>query len=703
VDARANRTTFVLDDAARLTRRTDPLGRSTTFGYDSANRQVLRLDARGIRTTYVYDDADRLTAQRYSDGSRATIAYSVVGDRTLLSDPTGRKTYTYDDARRLRNSINPAGKRISYAYDGLGQRTLLVEPGSGRFTYTYDAAGEMTRLLNPDGQPTTWAYDDAGQRASARLANGTRASYTYDAAGQTTRLANLNPSGTTLSSFNYALDAAGNRTRVVEVSGDCVTWIYDNLYRLVSEQRSGTTAYTITYSYDPTANRLTKSDGGVPTTYSYDNAGQLLLARDATGTTTFAYDVSGNQIRQVAPNGGRTTWIWDAENRLTGVTLPSGTRNTFSYDADGKRVQKQDSSGTVKFLWDWENILLETDATDVTQALYTIKPEYYGSVISQRRAGITRFLQFDGLGSTRQVTDGLAGVTDTYLYDAFGTIRVGTGSTIQPHRFIGRSGYYYDSDLVQYSVRARHYVPSLGRFLSIDPLANAVATVIPQAGFGIDFYVYVADNPVMYIDPSGLQFRPDPQTLEQIGELITAVAVGGAAAKPAAGALLASLPALGPVGWLLIGGAALLVTCLTAGYAVCGGPYAKCLLQARRDSRTCASKACPCGFPSAGARSQCAARYGLEFLADCQWSFVLCSLQCGLGSFVRPFNSCLPNRCTKLCSKEEYCWCDCPPHVVWMKRSTCEWADNCKGCFGSGFAPPSKPTKPGTGDPTPRP
>jgi len=46
-----------------------------------------------------------------------------------------------------------------------------------------------------------------------RLANGTRASYSYDAADQVLRLANVTSAATTISSFAYLYDPAGNRTR----------------------------------------------------------------------------------------------------------------------------------------------------------------------------------------------------------------------------------------------------------------------------------------------------------------------------------------------------------------------------------------------------------------------------------------------------------------------------------------------------------
>jgi RHS repeat-associated protein len=112
-------------------------------------------------------------------------------------------------------------------------------------------------------------------------------------------------------------------------------------------------------------------------------------------------------------------------------------------------------------------------------------------LISQRRAGATQFFLFDALGSTDRLTDTTASVTDQYRYDAFGIIKFTSGTTTNPFRYVGKLGYYYDGDLAQYYLRARHYNPVLGRFLSADPLA-------------LDSYRYASNNPVNWTDPSGL-------------------------------------------------------------------------------------------------------------------------------------------------------------------------------------------------------
>src|SRR6516162_9961660 len=158
-------------------------------------------------------------------------------------------------------------------------------------------------------------------------------------------------------------------------------------------------------------------------------------------------------------------------------------------------VQKQDSSGTAKPIWDLENILLETDQNDTTQVIYTLQPVQYGNLISQLRGSTASYYHFDGLGSTDRLTNSTLTVTDSYLYEGFGRIRTSSGTTTNPFRYVGNLSYYYDADPLQFYVRARHYLPTMGRWISRDPRLGLSEQ---------NLYEYVSANPVNSVDPSGL-------------------------------------------------------------------------------------------------------------------------------------------------------------------------------------------------------
>jgi|GEM_PF-3090468 len=101
----------------------------------------------------------------------------------------------------------------------------------------------------------------------------------------------------------------------------------------------------------------------------------------------------------------------------------------------------------------------------------------------------------DHLGSSAFVTDA-SGVAIQHLeYMAFGEVfvdqrRTGFGT---PYKFNAKeldceSGYYYYS--------ARYYDPRMARFLGVDPLASQM----PEWGS----YTYTFNNPLKYIDPTGM-------------------------------------------------------------------------------------------------------------------------------------------------------------------------------------------------------
>jgi RHS repeat-associated protein len=122
-------------------------------------------------------------------------------------------------------------------------------------------------------------------------------------------------------------------------------------------------------------------------------------------------------------------------------------------------------------------------------------------LISQRRSGATSYYHFDVLGSTDRLTDGSQSVTDSYIYDPWGSLEASTGSTVNPFRFVGLKGYYFDLDVLEYYLRARIYDPPSGRFLSVDPIDD---------GGGRSLYGYASGNPVNSTDPTGMQSIFDP-------------------------------------------------------------------------------------------------------------------------------------------------------------------------------------------------
>jgi RHS repeat-associated protein len=515
-NARNYSSTITYDAASRKRTEMDPLGRITTLTYTAASELWEVLDARGIRVTNTYDLAGRLTKMQYTNDATVTMTYDAVGNQIQIKDAAGTWDFSYDGRNLMTSMSDPATNRLTYTYNGAWQRKVLQTP-AGTFTYSYDSVGRISNHLNPEGYRATYTYDAAGREIKKELGNGTLASTVYDAAGNVTMLANKKSDGTIITSHAYQYDAVGNRTQVTENTGATVSWGYDKANRLTSEIRTGTNAFSTTYTYDAIGNRLTqKKQNGALTTYTYDAADQLNTSQDSTGTSNYSYDLAGNQTVMVTPSGQRTTSTWSNRNQRIKIQRPDNTIVTMIYRFDSLRYKREEGAATKKFVYDGQNYLLETDATNGIALATTSKPETYGNLVSQRvklapTTWATVFHHFDALGSTMALTDTAATVANSYHYNAWGELISQTEGIFNSFKWVGKLGYYFENEetLDKYYIRARYYDIETGRWMSQDPL------FFPTRGHAIhepsSYFLYTNSNPLKEVDPSGLQCATVPR------------------------------------------------------------------------------------------------------------------------------------------------------------------------------------------------
>jgi len=255
----------------------------------------------------------------------------------------------------------------------------------------------------------------------------------------------------------------------------------------LTETRAGVTT---TYTYDSSGHRASKAAGGTTETYTVDDADKLTNIK--VGTTTiksYGYDAAG-RTTSVVSSAGTTTLAYDYEGRISTITYPSSATNSFTYNGLDTRVGKVDSAGTTTYRRDGDDVLspvLEAGGTKFTPG------------ISRRTGTTSAFYHVDRLGSNTRQTSSAQGSIASRQYDAFGNLAATSGTWTGPFGFAGGYGYQEDTDSGLQLLGHRYYDSSTGRFLTRDPIKD-----------GRNWYGFVGNNPLSFIDPEGLSSVINP-------------------------------------------------------------------------------------------------------------------------------------------------------------------------------------------------
>ena len=475
-DPNGNVTTFAYDLDNRLIRETYADGNGISFGYDQAGLMNTRTNARCIVTTYTYDANHNLLTTTYSDGTPGvTNTYDAFNRLTGVQDGVGANAYVYDANSRLVSFDGPwPDDTITYAYDAVGRQTnLVVQGGTAPLGYAYDPLNRLTGI-SVGADVYTYAYSNANpivQRLNRP--NGSFTSYQYDGLNRLTAISNRRSTGEVINEFLHAYNAQDLR---------------------FSETISNGLAYACT------TNDMVR--------YDYNNLNQLLTS--APPSQIFAYDADGNLTQGVCPNGEAFSAVYDAENRLKSIIVTNSgqaIRTEYFYNGYGLLAQAKR----------YQNLLLSSDTRFVRDAFLTVQERDAGNnvvrgfswglhmgggiggLLDLRQTGQNYSYLYDAKGNVAAVLDNVQTAVAAYAYDDFGSPLGKLGTFEQPIRF-STEPYDETTGLVRYPYR--FYAPSLGRWLSRDPLGEES---------DVNLYGFVGNSPVNFVDPFGLfQFGKAP-------------------------------------------------------------------------------------------------------------------------------------------------------------------------------------------------
>lgn len=370
IDPLGRKTQYSWCHCGSLSKLTDPAGNVTKWHHDLQGRKIEKVYADQTAVSYAYESgAGRMLSRK--DALNQTTNYFLNSDGTTFAtgyqnavNPTSAVINTFDNKFSRISSVQNDWGTISYSYNNYvtspgatpttgGGRLSTVQNNviaNSDITYQYDLLGRTTnRSIDGANNSITWAYDAMSRVTSEQNALGTfNYSYVDDTPGSSkgvTRLAsvaypnsqvtnydwygnsgdqrlktinNLNPSGGTLSRFDYKYNPAGEILQWQQQQNggnDFHNFKYDLAGQLVSDQvGSGAPQAPFSkefyYAYDKAANRIGVQSHSVDTLR-------------VSGTVT-ASDILTVTVKDAALGGGQQAINYTVQGGDTLSTIAQG-------------------------------------------------------------------------------------------------------------------------------------------------------------------------------------------------------------------------------------------------------------------------------------------------------------------------------------------------------------------------------------------
>ena len=560
-------TKYTYDDRGNKLSEVYANGAKKTYEYNSRNlvTKTQSYDKEGTKTLisrYRYDDKGQLSEMTdYSVSSETETAYRYTeysydtrGRITTFAEISQNAQPTADDikAHQIRYTYNENGNLSKVSYP-------TTKDGIQSLSYIYDENGWLQEIkgeLHSKGQTTekvlrSYSYDAYGKVKEIKdyrnlLKDGDQAVqkvYTYDRFDRVKEMIYTDlETGKVMESYQYSYDKNSNITKKTQVNNypkedankvnETKSYTYDTLGRLTKtvtiDHNKNDKTKTVTYTYDNVGNRLKEDDGTTTISYTYNGLDQLKTSTKEKGTAVeevrqYDYDANGNQTDvKNTRTGEDQIYVYDAENRLSQVSVTKDGKTAVIqqniYNGEGQRIQKVDGDEMTNYYYQDGIAAYTTDADGNQNSQNLIGTE--GNVLATERfkGDDTQYYLYnkDIQGSTTSLVKEDGSADATYQYTDFGeTIIHGDD---QAKNEVCYTGGIYDQSTGLYYLNVRYYDPEDGRFMTEDSYRGEIMK--PETGH---LYVYCANNPVNYVDPSG-HFAAAMYTV------IKLVLVGGAVA-----------------------------------------------------------------------------------------------------------------------------------------------------------------------------
>jgi RHS repeat-associated protein len=564
VDVEGRTTTYNYAPTHKLTSvvvSKDDWAVTNTFDYDQQFNSLNLTDAlnRPVES-YTMDIKDRPITVTNVEGQVMHVNYGVGSmvksverfDGTIVSN-------SYNSSGLLsQTTVGDLTNSFSYYKNAL---TAKVETENGSVSNIFDRANRfVSGICIADNLESSIDYmlDYAGNATNATISlDGTNiieSLFEFDEAERISQLSSVASIGDRRETNAFAFvynDITGLTSQMTnQTSGIFVDYEFDIMNQLSSltwKDASNNVIRSFDYSYSNSGmiTNITREAVEEDTSYTYNNQGELITSdnsyyiaeyyRDAVGNMTnakirecenaqitvdytlgvgnrlaswlgggYEYNIAGC-VTTKATGGISTDISWIDRYQITDVSKNGTLAKSYTYDALGRRSSITDSLGSVtKIIYDGMHMVADVDEDNNLLRTYTA-----GSGIdnwlsfTDHQTSNTYYYITDHVGTVHAVTDSSGTVVESYRYSPYGKVLDvfdENGNTITESAIGNRilfQGREYDYDTGFYYFRARWYDPDTGRWLSKDPIG---------INGGLNQYVFCGNNPVMFVDPLGLEF-----------------------------------------------------------------------------------------------------------------------------------------------------------------------------------------------------
>ncbi|MCP3918612.1 MAG: RHS repeat-associated core domain-containing protein [bacterium] len=507
-NTRNNETALVYDSLGRLESRARPGTGLESMEYDAANRLETRTGPGSLQVAYEYTTRNRvatITASGAGPAVTQTFAYNALGGVRSAQDlVAGRPTVTVSRAQSSEgwlaeeavSGVGPSSA-LSIAANGAGETSELTYPSAYGIEIDRDSVGRVEALRDAGTSAVIAAFDDpygGSQFRKVTWGTGEVQTLEFDGTGFATRQLIESSTGLPLVDRSYVYSPIGEMESRSE-AGVTEAFGYDKSSRLTQwtyDSGSGVTR-TVSWELDDADNfeELDDSLLGVVTPNR----------SDANQYTTFAphypsidYDDQGNETdRDLAP--GSSDLDWDSLGRPFSRSGPLGTTD-YRYGPFGRLLERSSpSAGLERFRYLGSTPIEAEGAWGLRRFIVDPRGPY---ALASYDGLNTSYYDVDPSGNVVGVYDG-TGAPKTVHYDPYGIARAGgAGAEASAADWAGEpmfAGRLYDFAHETYAFGRRIYDPTLGRFVSKDPLGERGGT---------NLYAYASANPLGFTDRLGL-------------------------------------------------------------------------------------------------------------------------------------------------------------------------------------------------------